>query len=170
MQNVPLFEERKIVALYVDGGLVGKNPSDFGGSYAWALVDDKDELVKFGSGFVKTEDSPTTNNHTEMWAAIVGMEQLPDGWSGTLYSDSKITLGRLFRGERTKNLPTDYIVKFKQNLARLGNVKGCHLDGHPSKVHLETGTGKRGNPVSKWNKFVDQLCQDEVNKVKGKIK
>lgn len=170
MENVLLFEDKKIVALYADGGVIGKNPSDFGGTFGWVAVDANDEIVTQGSGFHQTEGQQTTNNHTELIAAIEALEAMAEGWSGTFYSDSKITLGRLFQGWRCKNVPVDYIIRFKCALARLGDVKGSHVDGHASKKHLEAGIGKRGNPVSKWNNFVDNLCNQEKLKVTGKTK
>ncbi len=163
----------KAVALYCDGGVCfdgSHGASNFGGSWAFCAVDANDELLYSDSGFLQVEDRPTSNNHTEMYAAIMALESVPEGWSGTLYSDSKITLGRLFEGWRNKNLPEEYVLRAKNALIRLGKVQGKHLDGHPTKAQLEAGIGKRGNPVSKWNIFCDDLCTQEINKVKGKLK
>lgn len=170
IENLSLFpEERKVVKLVCDGGVVGKNPSDFGGSWAYAAIDENDELVFSNSGFHKTEDRPTTNNHTELIAAIEALEAMPDKWSGLLVSDSQITLGRIFQGWRWKNVPQEYILRLRKVMSRLGDVRGMHVDGHATKAHLESGIGKRGNPVDKWNNFVDGLCTEVCNKVKGKI-
>ena len=156
-----------VTTLTTDGGVVGKNPSDFGGTWAFVATDKDDNLVFYRSGFYQAVGQPTTNNHTEMFAAIMALESMPEGWSGTLVSDSQITLGRLFEGWRNKNLPNDLVTRAQKALKRLGTVKGNHVDGHPTKAHLEAGIGKRGNPVSKWNVVADQLCNREVARVKG---
>ena len=159
----------EIARVYTDGGVVGRNPSDFGGTWAFVAVNVEDEEVFSRSGFHQTEGQPTTNNHTELIAAIEALEAMPKGWAGTLVSDSEVTLGRIFNAWRMKNVPEDYVVRLRNALSRLGKVKGMHVDGHPSKAHLAAGIGKRGNPVSKWNVKADELCNMEVAKVKGKI-
>lgn len=150
--------------LYVDGGVIfdgSSGSSKIGGTWAYCAVDENDELVFSDSGFIKVEDRLTTNNHSEMYAAILALESVDAGWSGTLCSDSKITLGRLFNGDNTKNLPDEWIARARKAVERLGVVTPKHLDGHPTKAHLKAGKGKRGNPVSKWNVMCDKLCNDE---------
>lgn len=171
MENVSLFEnldDSLITHVYTDGGVVGKNPSEFGGTWAFVAVNANDEKVFARSGFHKTEGQPTTNNHTELIACIEAMEAMPKGWSGTLVSDSKVTLGRIFDGWRMKNVPIEYELRMRAAKSKLGNINGVHVDGHATKKHLEEGIGKRGNPVSKWNNVVDELCNKEKDKVTGK--
>jgi ribonuclease HI len=154
---------KNIKTLYCDGGVIwdGTNgASKIGGTWAYIATDEKDEMVLEASGFVKLEDRPTTNNHTEFIAATYALEAMPLGWSGTLASDSKITLGRLFEGEQTKNLPNELVERAQRALDRLGAVTPKHLDGHPTAAHLEAGIGKNGNPVSKWQDRCDKLCGD----------
>ncbi len=149
--------------LFVDGGLIwdgSPGGSTIGGTWAWVAIDEQDELVSFDSGFISMPDRETTNNHTEFFATIKAMEAMDAGWSGTLSSDSKITLGRLFKGHNTKNLPNEWVVSARRALNRLGVVTPRHLDGHPTKDHLKAGIGKRGNPVSKWNVKCDLLCAE----------
>jgi len=159
--------ERIPVEIICDGGVVGKNPSDFGGTYGWVAIDNEDEIVFQGSGFHKTEGQPTTNNHTEYIAAIHALEAMPVGWSGTFTSDSQITLGRLFSGWKTKNLPDEYVIRANKALKRLGKVTPKHVKGHVTKQEMEDGISKKGHAVSKWNDYVDDLCQKESKKIKG---
>ena len=157
---------KDVVILYTDGGVCydgNHGGSRIGGTWAYCAVDINDELVISDKGFIKLEDRLTTNNHTEFLAAIMALEAMDAGWSGTLASDSKITLGRLFEGHNTKNLPEEWIERAEKALERLGVVTPQHLDGHPTKEHLRTGKGKRGNPVSKWNKVCDDLCNEAKN-------
>lgn len=156
-------QKSKITTIFCDGGVIwdgSAGGSTIGGTWAWVGTDENDELIISESGFIKMEDRETTNNHTEFIAAVKALEAMDAGWSGTLACDSKITLGRLFNGDNTKNLPNEWIVRARKALERLSVVTPKHLDGHPTKAHLEAGIGKRGNPVSKWNLFCDSLCNE----------
>jgi ribonuclease HI len=147
--------------LYADGGVIwdgSAGGSSIGGTWAYCATDENDELLFSDSGFVKMEDRLTTNNHTEFIAAVKALESMEAGWSGVFACDSKITLGRLFDGDNTKNLPNIWIKRAKEALGRLGVITPMHLDGHATKAQLEAGIGKNGNPVSKWNSECDRLC------------
>jgi ribonuclease HI len=150
----------KVVALYCDGGVIGRNPSPVGVTYAWCAVDDDDARVQFGSGVIPARAGGTiTNNVTEYIAAVKALEAMPDGWNGTLYSDSQVTLGRIFWGWQTSGLPANAIDRCNKALDRLGRVWPVLLQGHPTRADLESGVGaKRGYPVSKHNVFCDQEC------------
>lgn len=161
---------KKVTKIYVDGGIVGRNPSSFGGTWAFVATDENDEEVFSKSGFHKTEDRDTTNNHTELIAAIHAMEAMSEGWEGSLVSDSQITLGRIFLGWKMKNIPEEYVLRLQLAKNRLGKLKGVHVSGHPTKLELEEGKTKNGTLVSRWNKKCDDLCKMESDKVKGKIK
>lgn len=150
-----------VKTLYVDGGVIydgSAGGSTIGGTWGIVGTDENDEMVFEDSGFIKMTDRDTTNQHSEMAAAIYALEKMPLGWSGTLASDSKITLGRLFEGHRTKNLPQELVERARLALDRLGVITPKHLDGHPTKAQLKAGIGKRGNPVNKWQVRCDQLC------------
>lgn len=168
MINLKFFETDAITHVYTDGGVVGRNPSDFGGTWAFVAVDSNDQEVFRSSGFHKTQGQATTNNHTELIAVIEALEAMPEGWTGTIVSDSQITLGRVFSGWRMKNVPEEYVERLRVAKERLGKISGKHVDGHPTKAQLESGLGKRNNSVSKWNVLADQLCNDEIARVRGK--
>jgi ribonuclease HI len=150
--------------LYVDGGVVGANPSAIGGTYAWCQVENG-ERVMLGMHFISATDArvdAVSNNLTEMLAMIKGLESLPDDWIGTVYSDSKITLGRVFLGWKWSNIPMGVHRRFQAVRSRLKNFeKFGHvlLDGHPTKAQLAAGVGKRGHPVSEHNVWCDEACR-----------
>lgn len=166
-----------IRAIYADGGCIGGSRSFVGGTWAWVAItepkteprivnnielgglDSTAEVIKMKSGFLAGE---ITNNLMEFVAAVEALESLPEGWSGRFLSDSQTTIGRLFYGWKQEvGLNADIKARAKKAVARLGTVTPQHIDGHPTNPQLEAGVGKRGNPVSKWNKLCDQLCNQE---------
>lgn len=156
------------VALYADGGVIGSNPSKLGGTWAWCWVSASGERIRTASGKVlpRTFLPLITNNVTEYVALVKGLESLPEGWSGAVYSDSKITLGRLFAQWRCNGLPLVLVRQGAAAVARLdwANINPILLDGHPAKAQLLAGRGKRGNPVSIHNVWCDAVCAEEARK------
>ncbi len=155
----------EIISLYSDGGVIGSNPSLLGGTWAWAQVGADGERIEHAAGLVKpfVKDSlgfyvSVTNNNTEMVALTRGLLSLPEGWSGTVYCDSKLALGWTFWGWKNDLVPPVLLAKARAAVARLGEIKTVLLDGHPTKAHLAAGIGKRGNTVSIHNKFCDEEC------------
>lgn len=147
-------------ALYCDGGVIGRNPSPLGGTWAWCLVEDG-QRMHHDRGIIHAGAYRLpliTNNVTEMFALLRGFKELPDGWSGTVYSDSKITLGRVFGHYADRGLPYGWQWAAWDEVRRLGKVTAVLLDGHPTKAQLAVGKGKRGGPVSEWNVFCDREC------------
>lgn len=58
-----------IVALYCDGGVIGRNPSKFGGTWAWCAVDETGARVIERSDRIDCRPFQLiTNNHTEQIA------------------------------------------------------------------------------------------------------
>lgn len=184
-----------ITAIYTDGGCVLKNPSEIGGTWAWVAIEEalpefklfsygKDvntevelggldataKYIKSDSGFVANYSNvKITNNVMEYIAVIKALETMEDGWSGIIYSDSQITLGRIFDSWRNKGVHPIMIERKNNAMRRLGKVVGKHVDGHPTKAQLQAGIGKRGNPVSKWNVLADELCNKQSLIIQGKI-
>jgi ribonuclease HI len=155
----------QIVAVYADGGVIQKNPSSVGGTWAWCGVDADGNRVIERGGVVPSPGRPITNNHTEQIAITLALEAMPDGWSGVVYSDSMIALGRVFKGWRTKNLPANVARRSAEAVARMGRIETVLLQGHPTKADLERGVGqKRGYPVSIHNVWCDRRCQEEARK------
>lgn len=157
-------EQSKIVAVYTDGGVIKKNPSAIGGTWAWCAVDAEGNRVAQASGVVPAPLGRTvSNNHTEQIALVKAMEALPEGWSGRFYSDSQVALGRVFLNWATNNLPKNIIERTNAARLRLGKCDWRLLQGHPTKAELEAGWGvKRELPVSVHNVWCDKACTREA--------
>lgn len=156
--------------LYTDGGVIGVNPSPIGGTWAYCLVDAAGERVQCDSGIITPEQAQLTaitNNLTELLAIIKGREALPYAWTGTIHSDSWVSLQRVFLAAKLKNVPP-WLVERLQKLQRDGWFSGCNwklLDGHPTKAQLAAGVGKRGAPVSIHNVWADAECNRRAREV-----
>jgi ribonuclease HI len=150
------------VSVYADGGVIGKNPSPIGGTWAYILVDSDRLKVDSGSGVVRPADvglPAIENNLTELLACLQAMERLPDGWAGVIHTDSQVTVFRL-RGKNPKlnGIPEAMRERLRLARGRLGTYSMVLLDGHPTRAHLKAGVGKRGKPVSLWNVECDREC------------
>jgi ribonuclease HI len=158
-------------ALFADGGVISKNPSSIGGTWAFRIIS-KDVVVCERSGVITPlqADLPTiTNNLTEMLALVRGLQTLclTPKWTGVIYSDSQITLGRVFEGWKWTGIPA-WLHKEYQS-ARSGllcwdEIQHVLLSGHPTKAQLEAGTGSGGRPVSIHNVWCDKACGEEAKK------
>jgi ribonuclease HI len=150
--------------LFVDGGVVGANPSYIGGTYAWRQVVDGQPVAE-GAHFISAADArvkAVTNNLTEMLAMIKGLESLPDDWKGTVCSDSMITLGRIFKGWKWTKIPNWVIRRFdavRTRLVHFDEFEHILLCGHPTKAQLAAGVGRHGYPVSEHNVWCDLACR-----------
>ncbi len=151
-----------ITALYADGGVISRNPSPIGGTWAYCLVDEHGQRVKEVSKILYPElGMPlVTNNVTELLALVQGLYALPEDFTGTVYSDSWVSLQRVFLAAKLNNVPTWLIDKLQafQRTGRLAKMSYVLLDGHPTQAHLLAGKGKRGNPVSEHNVWCDKAC------------
>ena len=163
-----------ITALYTDGGVIGPNPSLLGGTWAWCHVNECGQRIRHESGvarpFLRDADGhpvPVTNNNTEMIALTRGLLSLPDGWSGDVYSDSRLALGWTFWNFKHELVPPLLYQKALAARSRLGLVNVVLLDGHPTRAQLAAGTGKRGGPVSEHNVFCDAECTARAHEAKG---
>lgn len=149
--------------LYADGGVILKNPSTIGGTWAWCLVDNE-KILKHGSGYIvpdTMETSTVTNNQTELLAVLKGFGELVDDDVIELRSDSEITLGRVFKNYSFNNIPHWMISDLKYEKLRLKNFQQFRytlMDGHPTQAQIDKGLGKRGHITSKWNVWCDKEC------------
>jgi hypothetical protein len=175
--------------LFCDGGTIGSNPSSHGAPFAWCFVTEEDEIVLTGDGllvptaeglplyqqrpwyvtYVLPEFAETgyTNNLSEAAALYDALRFMPDGWSGTIISDSDVTLGRFFRGwnwrttKTSAGVPEAWMRDWQQHRARLGHLEPMLVAGHPTDHDLWVGE-KRGLPVSKFNRLVDKMCGNVI--------
>lgn len=154
-------EGYKIGSVYTDGGVIAKNPSPLGGTWAYCFVNQEGKRICEGSGVLLPHEGDTlevTNNQTEYYAVYQALLALPDAWHGTLFSDSQITIGRVFRGWKCTNIPQPWITGVAFEKKRLGRIRPVLLNGHPTPKHLEEGKGHGGRPVSLHNVHCDALC------------
>jgi ribonuclease HI len=155
----------EIISLYADGGVIRKNPSPYGGTWAFCGVNAAGERVIEHGGVVPVKDTahPITNNQTEQIAIVRALEAMPDGWSGTLHSDSFVALSRVFENASVRNLPKSIQMRTHAAKARLGKVDWVLLKGHPNKEQLIAGqapssSGRRMLPVSEHQVWCDEEC------------
>lgn len=152
-----------MLELYADGGVIKKNPSPIGGTWAWVLVEN-DKILDRGCGIFVPEQNGlfVTNNQTELEAIIRGLGSLYDDELAKVFSDSEVTLGRVFRGSTFNNIPKEMKKRLdfeKKRLKRFSEFPYELLHGHPTKKQLENGFGKNGHPTSKWNVLCDEMCR-----------
>lgn len=155
--------------LYCDGGVIGRNPSEKGGTWAWCGVDNGGNMVASNSGVIDPAEwgylagvcGPfvVTNNVSELIAVLEAVESVDLGWSGTVYSDSQITLGRVFMGWARNGIRKKLSDRLDHVIDRMGEVQHVLLQGHPTKADLARGIGKKRNlPVSVHNVWCDKEC------------
>lgn len=159
-----------MLRLYTDGGVILKNPSPIGGTFAWVIVIN-DKVVDSEVGVITPIEMMTdlvTNNQTELLAAIHGLHNIAGMEKDVIvHSDSSTTIGRVFKKFPFNNIPDWMVMLLKREQKRLEHFRTfryVQLDGHPTKQQLAQGFGKRGNPVSKWNVLCDQMCNDAAQK------
>lgn len=155
-------------SLFSDGGVVARNPSLLGGTWAWRLVAaDGVTVLREESGLVLPEEvglERVTNNLTELLAAVRALEAMPDGWEGVLYTDSQITLYRVERRAATAKqarmagIPPDLIARRDTLHDRLGPYRLSLLGGHPTREELAAGKRRDGMPCSPHNVACDEAC------------
>lgn len=160
-------EPMRAVYLYTDGGVILKNPSIHGGTWAYIMLDSNHNICGADSGVIlgSSYDLPeTTNNFTEMYALLRGLTALPDRWAGQVLIDSDITMGR-YTGRYSKwnGIPEEMQEWAQRTRARIGTGARFHLiAGHPEEEHLRqgfrpkpVGNGFRNYRVSLYNVWCD---------------
>lgn len=158
------------VVLYADGGVIGRNPSPYGGPYAWYLIQDNETVIRAGDGILTPADLGTetvSNNNTELLAVLAGAEAATPNYPNlTIKSDSLNALRWLFGEKGIQNVPQalrDRLIAY----LKTGRLAGCSytlLAGHPTKEWLAAGyrtePGKSPLEVSIWNKACDDRCNE----------
>lgn len=187
--------------LYADGGCIGRNEagggSRIGGTWAYRAVRD-DGVTQMGTygarvlpGIIKDWDHPelspivglwtygerVSNNHMEMWAVLMGLRGLADinPKEGIhIYSDSQITLGRLFHGWAWNGMPIRVRELVERFMGKLIIKDHTLLKGHPTAEDLERGYGTRPSgrtyPVHARQQDCDIDCNKAAQVVLNHIK
>lgn len=164
----------RIVAVYCDGGMI---PSADAGTYAYCYVDAGGARIyeQAGYTFPSVEQSRykvqyidtgrVTSPISELVALCSAMEDLPiTAQPVTVYCDCENALQWVFGNNRMKAVTLDLqfrVLEVKKRLSvfpPIEDIRYVVLDGHPSKNQIETGIGKRGNPVSIHNVWCDDNC------------
>lgn len=173
--------------LYCDGSTAFKNPSPYGIAWAFIVTDENDEKIYEEAGVVTAQNCKgfkASNNLAEMLAAVKALEYASNNLDYiirvsvgpaelTLYSDSELTLNRLFRGYSMKLLPKNVQDRATAVVSKIKRDYYVHLQpvllaGHPTKKQLAEGFKTKNNwnyPVSKWNVECDKLCSDAARKL-----
>ena len=164
-------DPKRIKRLYTDGGTIGKNPSPLGGTWAWCVTDSADEFLYGESGsFASPEGREITNHQAEFAAMTRALEAMPRGWSGTIYSDSELTLNRFTKDYACFNIPPNMLERARVAVEKLRTMKVVLVQNKPTKKDLAAGiAAKSGLPVSKWNVWCDQRCRAEAQDFKAKL-
>lgn len=135
------------IDVYTDGGVIGVNPSQVGGTWAWCFVDTRTgERIDEASGVVRPpfHGLPRiTNNLTEYLAGLLALEAVPAGWDGTLHMDSQLTLARFAGRASCNGIPIELRDRLRIAKRRLGCFELAWVRGH------------NGNP---HNEYCDKLC------------
>lgn len=154
--------------IYVDGGVISRNPSPYGGTYAYRLVHEDGNVLSEGCEIILYPGC--TNNMSEYLAALYGMTKTPSNIPATLFSDSQITLGRIFHGWKTNGIFEQWKNKMNTEYNRLkGFLLHEIVDGHPTKLQLSIGIGKRGNKCNINNVWCDKACQQKSKQFLEKL-
>lgn len=160
-----------IAKLYADGGVIERNPSPIGGTWAYCHVNSDNTRIHEASGSVTPADcgvARVSNNMTEFLALLYGLESLPAGWVGKVFTDSGVTLMR-FESPNTiamNGIPDALVERLKAVRAKLGELTFHLLGGHPTKQELKDGFRRKdGKPVSEHNVRCDWLCCEQAKAV-----
>ena len=150
--------------LYCDGGVVGRNPSPIGGTYAWCRVENGERVAERVRGILPSDLGVpcVSNNNSELAALLDGLESLPEEWDGRVNSDSQVALGWVFLGWSQDKVPATLRERLNamRQSGRLAGLRWRLLQGHPTKADLACGIGKKRTlPVSEHNVWCDQACQ-----------
>jgi hypothetical protein len=169
-----------IAYLYTDGGLLMAHPA-IGGTWAYVLLNRERGFLASDSGIVLGSQEPrphllhrtlcftdvpiVKNDLTEMVAVWQGFCHLPDGWSGTVCTDSELTIERLTEIKPWNTIPAWLREEMHRHVRRLGSLEYILYAGHPTKADMARGyqvkESGRCLPVSEWNVLCDTLCNQE---------
>lgn len=159
--------------VFCDAGVIGKNPSKDGGTWAFVGVfasGDFDNVIFQQSGVVLPTDiemDTVENNICETIAILLALEAMPDGWFGTVYSDNLNAIRRARAPREMKKIVPQFVKdRMIAATARVKVIEYVLLGGHPNKDELKSGYRSDGKPVSRWNVLADDLCCKEAAKFK----
>lgn len=148
------------ILLYSDGGIIGRNPSTLGGTWAFCKIQ-SGKMLDSKSGVVTPLENKVekiTNNFTELFAATKALLTIDKEYPTTIFVDSAITLHRLTTSQRFAGIP-NWLRLLTLDLRRNRRWKVELVAGHPTREELKNGFTANGSPVSKWNQWCDLECK-----------
>jgi ribonuclease HI len=156
-----------MIDLYTDGGVIARNPSPIGGTWAFRTVDSTTGQVQYSAKnwFKARSGVAVSNNVAELRAMVEGLTWLlaAHPWErlGTVYSDSMVTLIRVFRAGQLNGVPTELVQRLQviQKSGALARLRWVLVKGHPTRAELAAGVSKKGLPVSIHNVACDRDCK-----------
>ena len=164
-------------ALYVDGGVIGSNPSIIGCTWAYCCIDEDGHRFYSESGAMTVEQFGTwpkvENNGAELLAMVRGLQQLPNQWTGLIVSDSLNTIGRTFGKYARNGIPLWLSDELDQEQRRL-DLSACRrvlVKGHPTKrvlrevpiqVEPHLVPSFSHYPISHHNVWCDEACKQQA--------
>lgn len=157
--KVHLDKNRPVMYAFTDGGCSGNGKKENTGAWGWVLLSDWDKIYTDASE--KCMD--TTNNQMELQAIIQCLlyvkNSIPDTTQVLLHTDSQYCLHGIstwrygWIKKNWKNVKNVELWKILSDLVdSLPNVQYKFVRAHQEDASVET----------KWNNYVDQLCQDEI--------
>lgn len=160
---INLIDLSQELEVFADGGVIKKNPSPYGGTWAFRFVQGGSVLLEdWGAFRAENEFSKVTNNVTELVAIVKALGSIPSEVRfAKVFSDSANALGRVFQNWSKKNVPFWLLADLRRERLRLRHFRAfapVQLDGHPTRAQLAAGVGKRGNRVSEHNVWCDRAC------------
>ncbi len=154
-----------MIKIYADGATSGNGKADAVGGYAWAILDNGDNLLFYDSGHVKN----ATNNICELLAIINGCEKaltiIKEFDSVTVYSDSAYCVNCKKEGWYRNWQNNGWKNSKKQSVANQDLWERLIPFFEDTRFTFEKVKGHADDKTthSKWNNFVDDLA------VKAKI-
>lgn len=124
----PLTKWDRIV--YTDGGCK-RNPGGAGGLGVVIIDTETGEITERNQGYLST-----TNNRMEVMAAIVALQQIPDGCNVFLHSDSQYLLNTI-SGKWKKQKNTDLWSQLDAEILRMGTIATRWVRGHNGDTYNE---------------------------------
>lgn len=154
-----------MIKIYCDGATSGNGKSDAVGGYAWAILDNEDNLLFYDSGHVKN----ATNNICELLAIINGCEKaltiIKEFDSVIVYSDSAYCINCKKQNWYKNWQNNGWKNSKKQPVANQDLWKRLIPFFEDRRFTFEKVKGHADDKTthSKWNNFVDDLAVKAKN-------
>jgi hypothetical protein len=153
---------------YTDGGVIGMNPSQDGGSWAFRYVAGGVPTWEQAGVVLLSELPPSmpyvSCNLTEFLAILLAVEGLPGDSPVEVCSDSINAIDAFRYPDRKNWVPAHLWQRRVAEMARLdGRIGFKLLGGHPTKIELAQGFKDRnGLPVSEHNQWCDEAATQAI--------